>query len=282
MSHAVSLGVGLRAALAALAIVSCSSTTVVQKNPGDTGETDEPYPQNPDATVVFARATTRIALEVSYQSGAAPYTDAVPGARNAWEIFNTNARAIWDGRKDVIYPRSLGEMEEITDITATEFTEKDVLAIARKHRKLASGDGAVAYYAVFLNGALKNDSGVVSNAVSVAIKGTGVLAIFKPPIARYDNAEKPVPSRLMEQAALLHAFGHAVGFVANGLEVASPHHDEANGAHCSNDQCIMHWTNEGADRLIQYAASKISSSNSLVYGQGCLSDVRIFEQKSGQ
>lgn len=279
MPHAFTLGPTLRAALCGLVLVSCSSTTVVQKKPGEGGEGDTPYPPNPEASVVFGKSTTRIYLEVDYQPGAEPYTDAVPGASNAWEVFNTNARAVWDGKKQVAYPQSLAEMERLDDVTGAEFTEKDVLDIARKHRGTTSGDGTIAYYVVFLNGALKNDEGVVSNAVSLAVKGTGVMAIFKPPIARYDNKEKPVPSRLMEQAALLHAFGHAVGFVANGLEIASQHHDAANGPHCSNDQCIMHWTNEGADRLIQYAASKISSANSLVYGQGCLSDVRVFEQR---
>jgi len=44
-----------------------------------------------------------------------------------------------------------------------------------------------------------------------------------------------------------HEFGHNLGLVNNGTPMEEDHHDEANGPHCTNDQCVMDHAIETTD-----------------------------------
>jgi hypothetical protein len=47
-------------------------------------------------------------------------------------------------------------------------------------------------------------------------------------------------SRLMS-ILLQHEFGHLLGLVNQGSPMQVPHRDSANGAHCSNEKCLMNY-----------------------------------------
>src|SRR5262249_42222007 len=132
---------------------------------------------------------------------------------------------------------------------------------------------AVSFYVVFVNGYYKDDAGTVDKTrVGIAVGNRGIIAIFKPVIA------KSGAPQFVEQLALVHELGHAVGFVNNGIPINTQHQDAANGVHCTNKQCAMHVANETADGAVEYVV-KYFISEGPFYGQECLSDARILENK---
>ena len=45
----------------------------------------------------------------------------------------------------------------------------------------------------------------------------------------------------VESAVLQHEFGHILGLVDNGTPAIQDHKDEANGAHCDEESCLMYY-----------------------------------------
>jgi hypothetical protein len=106
--------------------------------------------------------------------------------------------------------------------------------------------------------------------LGVSLGDTGVIAVFKP-VVRGASA-LPTLQRFVEQTTLIHEFGHAVGLVANGLSVTSAHHDAAHGAHCTNQDCVMYYLNEGASDALAFVQRRIQGGSSVVFGPECLQD----------
>jgi hypothetical protein len=109
--------------------------------------------------------------------------------------------------------------------------------------------------------------------LGVSIGDSGVVAMFKDVIAGTGIAAVPNLERFVEQSVLIHELGHGFGLVANGVATTSAHHDEAHGAHCTNDRCVMYWLNEGANDMAMFARQYVVSGNSILFDDACLADV---------
>ncbi|MDB5216594.1 MAG: Membrane metalloprotease [Myxococcaceae bacterium] len=270
--------------LSSLLVVSslaCSSTqTVVPGAAGDAG--GDPASTQPPVTTLFSKSITSVTVEIDYAAGAEPYIGTLKDFGDPWALFNANALAIFDGKKTVAFPRTLAKMEKLDDVTAKTFTTADILAIAAAHRTEAQADNAVAFYVVFLPGTFVDDAGTEQKTtLGVSIGNTGVIGLFKPAIATPVVNPTP-PPQLIEQLALIHFLGHAVGFVDNGVPVGDTnkaHIDTADGHHCTNKQCAMSFAIESAAGAAAYAKSFIRSQEAVLIGQECLSDARLLESK---
>jgi hypothetical protein len=171
-------------------------------------------------------------------------------------------------------------MEKLTDVTAKTFTTKDIIAIAAAHRTEMQYSNSVAFYIVFLPGTFTDDAGTEQKTtLGVSIADTGIIGMFKPAISTPVVNPTP-PPQLVEQLALIHFLGHAVGFVDNGVPVGDSnkaHVDTTNVHHCTNKQCAMSFANEGAAGAASYAKSYIHGTEAVLIGQECLSDARLLE-----
>ena len=165
---------------------------------------------------------------------------------------------------------------------AEELLDADILDIAAAHRTEPQYTDAVAFYVVFLPGYFIDDSGTEQKTtLGVSIGDTGVIGMFKPAISTPVVNPTP-PPQFVEQLALIHFLGHAVGFVDNGVPVGDnnkAHIDTANGHHCTNKQCAMSFANESATGAVAYAKTLIRSPEVVLIGQECLSDARLLESK---
>lgn len=258
-----------------LASLSCSSSSDGGSGTSGANTTEAKV----DAQALFGPNVTNVDIEVDYADGAAPYVGAAGQYKDVWNFFRTNTNAVFDGQKDISFPNTLEGMEKLDDVTAPAFTKSDVLAVAKAHRQGASATDTASFYVVFLNGHFKDDAGNVQpDVTSTAIADKGVIAIFKPAIATFENPKSAI-AQLVEQSALLHQIGHVVGFVNNGVPLNSEHHDAANGAHCTNQACIMNVAFEGAEATANFVAKSFSAPDPVIFGQECLSDARILENK---
>ncbi|TNE87991.1 MAG: hypothetical protein EP330_17035 [Deltaproteobacteria bacterium] len=224
------------------------------------GGSDDPVDQ------VFSATT--VALEIDYVAGAEPYTGGVGGGD--WELFRTNAEALFGEGMTVDVPTALADMSEVA-VDAGPYTAAEILAIADEHRDAVDDGDTVHFYVVWLDGYLEDDDGSANESVlGVSIGDTRVIAMFKPVIEGSSLLDQV--RRFSEQLVLTHEFGHAVGLVNNGIPNLAEHHDAEHGAHCTNDRCVMYWALEGAGEVAQFAQNYVTTGSTVVFDQDCLDD----------
>jgi len=283
----VSLGRKVRkgsavAAIAALALAVTSCSTTEEKTPtpggssGSSGSTTEP-PRT--TTSLFNASITKVAIEIAYGPGAEPFDGNVKDFGPLWNLFRGNALAVFDGKKAVSFPEKRSGMAALADLPAKSYSNKDLTDVAATYRKGVTEGDTASFFIVFVDGYWVDDGGVQHDDVLCTSVGeTGVIGMFKPAI----NGVNGASPQLVEQLALVHAFGHAVGFVDNGVPVGDNNkgHIDAEGHHCTNKQCAMAGAVETAAGAAAYASSLIRSPDAVLIGQECLSDARVLENLS--
>lgn len=219
---------------------------------------------------IFSTETTEVNYEVDYMEGAEPYVGTTLTGQPIWNFLMNNISALLDNTKTVTVPVELTEMEQIP-AEAQNYSADDILAMADQYRNQPSLENGVAtIYVIFVDGFYIED-GEVNNAVlGVSLGDTGVVAMFKPVID--GAAALPAVKKFVEQSVLIHESGHALGLVNNGLELTSAHHDSEHGAHCTNQDCVMYYLNEGVADLIGFIQSGNVSTESVIFGDECLAD----------
>ncbi|MFT3776521.1 MAG: hypothetical protein QM820_65100 [Minicystis sp.] len=228
----------------------------------------------PPARDLYRPAIKNIVVEIDYAPGAEPYTGSVLGFGELWDVFRTNAARLFQGGgKTIEIPTTLAQMEKLDDVSGADFTPEQILDIAARHRdKLSMGDTAT-FYIVWLDGYYRENGMVLDNVLGVSLGSTGVIAMFKPVIAGTSSGTPGIETeRYVEQATLVHEFGHAAGLVHNGLDMVSPHEDTAHGHHCSNTDCVMYWTVEGPSGAIDYVSKALFGNKNILWGSECLAD----------
>jgi hypothetical protein len=234
-----------------------------------------------NAAALFSSATKRVVLEIDYQPGAAPFVGPTETFRDPWTIFRDNARALLGSSTEIVVPTRLADMERLDDVVGRDFSRLDLLAIADKHRSTVTSDDTVAFYVVFLAGRFKDDDDVtLPQTAGVSVRGTGVIGMFKPAITA--GFTEPMTPAFMEQATLVHEFGHAVGLVDDGISPTSAHRDLKNGAHCKNSACIMYFENVLVKDGVDFVDTYLKPQKNILFGSECLTDVRTFAALRGR
>jgi hypothetical protein len=267
-------------ALSSSSVLSCSSKETAA--PVAVDEAGAPPSTQPAVTTLFSKSITDVIIEIDYAPGAEPFVGAVKDFGDPWNLFNANVLAIFDGKKAVRFPRTLAKMEKLDDVAPKSFTTEDIVAIAAAHRTEGQYSNGVSFYIVFLPGSFVDEAGTEQpKTLGVSIGDTGIIAMFKPAIETPVGNPTAVP-QLVEQLALIHFMGHAVGFVDNGVPVGESnkaHIDTENVHHCTNKQCAMSFANESVVGAVAYAKQYIRNPEAVLIGQECLSDARLLESK---
>lgn len=222
---------------------------------------------------VFDPAVTTVRIEIDYESGEAPYTGPVIGFGDTFDLTIANLDRVFVGQKTLDVPTTLGAMEDIGAIADEQITVPDAQAIAADHRQQMDTDDTKTYYVVFVSGNFEDANGVQPGVIGVSIGTTGVIVMFKDVIESTGIPAFPNLERFVEQSTLVHELGHAIGLVNNGVPLTSAHQDADHGKHCSNDQCVMYWQNEGASAMADFAQQFAISGNSVLFADDCLADV---------
>jgi hypothetical protein len=222
---------------------------------------------------VFDPAVTRVAIEIDFETGQAPFTGPITGFGDTFDLLAENLQRLFSGQKTLALPRTTAEMEDVGAIADEELTSADLLALAGAHRAQRDEAGTKTYYVLFVSGHFADEGGVQPSVLGVSIGHTGVVAMFKDVIRSTSVAALPNLVRFVEQSTLVHELGHGIGLVANGVAMTSAHVDTAHGAHCTNDRCVMYYLNEGAADAAMFARQVITTGNKILFDAACLADV---------
>ncbi|MEC9439675.1 MAG: hypothetical protein VYE40_01090 [Myxococcota bacterium] len=238
--------------------------------PGNNQTGNNTSPRIIDREGLFALGVESVTLEIDYQAGAEPYTSfGILGTSGSpFRLTRANIEALFSVTTPALtIPTEISQMQEVTDVSGEDFDVDTILAIASRWRDGYSTSTDRTFYIVFLDGYFNDDSGRREGVLGVSIGNTGVIAMFKPVI---DSTSSP---QYVEQTTLVHEFGHAAGLVNNGVDLVHDHQDEEHGKHCSNDDCVMYWANEGASNIGAFVSRYVLDPETVIFDQDCLDDV---------
>ena len=261
-----------------LAVVACSSAPAGTGDGGPAGGDASPDSTGdaggPAAVPWFDPSITRIVIELDYASGQAPYTGALVGDGDTFDLGTANLARVFGPERELVLPRTAAGMEDIGVVSDVEITSADILALAAAHRDQADDATTETYWVVFLGGQYTDASGPQANVLGVSLgNGTNVIAMFKDAIRSTSSVVQPNTSRYVEQTTLIHEIGHAIGLVDNGIAAVTTHRDATHGPHCDDRDCVMYWLNEGASEATSFALRRVLTSDQLVFDAACLADI---------
>lgn len=262
----------LRFSFLSPALVSIFLIQCVQTSEESSSNQTETFPYS-KASYYF-KQSTRFVIEMYYETGAEPFTGSLPGGRQIMSIFTDNITDILKYKSvtpTLVSPTSLSEMTLMATQSKSSWTAEDVLSLHNQYKSAESTETQSVFYIYFLKGYASAGSSVIG----FSIKGTPIIALFKDVIASTGNQST---QKFVEQSTLVHEMGHALGFVGNGVPLASDHQDTNNGAHTTNNECVMFWLNEGSSDLANFVTRFISSSSVIMWGSQVLADAQAYSE----
>lgn len=219
-----------------------------------------------------------VIVEVAYTENSVPYTGETSNQVKRWQILEENINHLFLGRDElplVTVPKELGEMNLIEKQEIKSWTVNDLLNLSVKYRKGESSENKSYFWIVFLEGFFHQDGQDYDKTLGVSIGNTTIIAIFKDVINNSSQTEEV--KAFVEQATLVHEMGHALGLVQTGVPVTSDHHDEDHQGHCTNQDCVMYYLNEGANDVPSYISRFVSSGSLVMFGQECIDDTKSYD-----
>lgn len=224
---------------------------------------------------LFSTVST-IDVNVAFEPGAEPFTGTIQDNTQIWSILQNNIDALFLGRTiqpAVNVPMSLPEMSEIPDQKRDSWTTDQVLQLAASEFNLPQTPSTAEFFVLFLNGNFSSNGTVNPNVVGISIEGTPVIAVFKNVIL--SSGMSQFLDTFIEQATLVHEFGHNVGLVNDGLPMVTNHEDPAHPHHCTNQDCVMFWENDTTN-LVFFIQVVVNSNSDILFGPECLEDARSY------
>ncbi len=229
-----------------------------------------------DIPALYSTVDT-ITVLVAHESEVEPFTGTIHSDIPCWSVLESNIEALFEGRTlepDVYVPSALSEMEEIPSQEQVTWTSEEILSLARDVWDADPSSYEAEFFVLFLKGYFEREGAPDNQIIGVSIVGTPVIAIFKDIVL--SSSFIPQVARFVEQATLVHEFGHVMGLVNNGVPMVLDHLDPEHPRHCTNDRCVMYWVNEGASDMSEFVQQMIDSDSLVMFGEQCLDDTRSY------
>ncbi|MGD0209493.1 MAG: hypothetical protein ABSC14_00770 [Desulfomonilia bacterium] len=256
--------------LIALAGFSCGSSG----NSGSNGTGQDPMALN----LVTLYSTVRsITVHVAYEPDAVPFAGAFSDGGQFWSVLENNLNALFLGRitkPDISVPKDLSGMEQISKQAQTSWTTAEIEKLAQSTWDIPQTPTSAEFYVLFVNGYFKDQSGVNQQIIGLSLGGTSIVCVFKDVInaSGYDMLIEEV----IEQTTLVHEFGHTLGLVNDGVPMVTNHEDSEHPHHCTNENCVMFWENDGSNRNV-FIQKIVDSPSDVIYGPECLNDTQSYK-----
>jgi hypothetical protein len=147
---------------------------------------------------------------------------------------------------------SIQDLRNIEDANRSKFNDQETIAVS----------------GLFIDG--EYDQNTANGSVlGVAYRNTSFV-IFEETIRQFSNQPLAPSLTTLESVVVNHEVGHLLGLVNAGTTMQTDHQDTEHGRHCTDEDCLMYWTAETGEGLLNMlTGGSVPSLNAL-----CLNDLQ--------
>jgi len=135
------------------------------------------------------------------------------------------------------------------------YTIMDIKNLEDDIRTAYNQDGVLKVFGLFLDGEYSENT-ENGSVLGVAYRNTSFV-IFAETIRKFSGQPLGPSTSVLETTVMNHEFGHLLGLVNAGTPLQSQHQDEVHGRHCSTEDCLMYWTSETGEGLVNMISGGI-------------------------
>lgn len=211
-----------------IALLGCSD----DNNSGSDGDSFSSK-QNVGATANAFLASdtyTSLAIEVDYVEGFEPSQAAL-----------NNLRTFLEARLNKPGGVSITIDDQISIPGNSPYSAQEAYNVEKENRDTFTEGTTLAAYFIILDGQFEQE-----NVLGFAYFNTS-MALLGGTIERNSGGFNQPSKEIVETAVLQHEFGHILGLVDNGTPAVQDHLDQANGAHCDVESCLMYFAVRTSD-----------------------------------
>ena len=159
-------------------------------------------------------------------------------------------------------------LEEINSPSKDVYSIEDIRAIEDSIRTTYNAEKNIAVFGLFLDGEYEENT-EEGSVLGIAYRNTSFV-IFENTIKEFSNQPFAPSTTVLESTVLQHEFGHLLGLVNAGTTPQSDHQDTAHGRHCTSEDCLMYWTAETGEGLL----NSLSGGSIPDLDSACLEDLQ--------
>ncbi len=159
-------------------------------------------------------------------------------------------------------------LNEIPSPGNSAYTIENLRNLEDAIRTAYNREQEIAVFGIFVDGAYAENT-ENSSVLGVAYRNTS-FAIFEETLRNFTDAPLAPSRTTLETTVLTHEFGHLVGLVNAGSPLQSGHQDTAHGRHCTVEDCLMYWTAETGEGLI----NSLTGGTVPALDEQCIADLR--------
>lgn len=148
---------------------------------------------------------------------------------------------------------SITEIKEIEDEIRTSYNFDDKIAV----------------FGLYIDGEYSENT-ENGSVLGVAYRNTSFV-IFEKTIKEFSGQPLAPSTTVLETTVLNHEFGHLLGLVNAGTTPQSNHQDEEHGRHCTVEDCLMYWTAETGEGLL----NSIGGGTIPSLDEQCIKDLQV-------
>ena len=126
----------------------------------------------------------------------------------------------------------------------------------------------IAVSGIFVNGEYSENT-ANGKVLGVAYRNTSFV-IFEETIKDFSTGVLAPSQTTLESVVINHEFGHILGLVNVGSPMQNSHQDTAHGKHCNVDDCLMFWTAETGEGLV----NMVSGGSVPNLDSNCIADLQ--------
>ncbi|MEC3963950.1 membrane metalloprotease [Flagellimonas halotolerans] len=160
------------------------------------------------------------------------------------------------------------ELVEIPSPGQDTYSIADVRNLEDDMRTAYNQGSTLKVFGLFLDGAYSENS-ENGSVLGIAYRNTSFV-IFAETIREFSGQPLAPSTTVLESTVLDHEFGHLLGLVNAGTPLQSAHQDTEHGRHCTAEDCLMFWTAETGEGLV----NMISGGDIPELDAACLADLQ--------
>jgi hypothetical protein len=144
----------------------------------------------------------------------------------------------------------------------------DIRGLEDQNRTTYNDSDQIAVFGLFIDGEYDQNS-ENSSVLGVAYRNTSFV-LFGETIREFGKRPLAPARHVLETAVLLHEFGHLLGLVNAGTPLQNDHQDVEHGRHCDVEDCLMYWTAETGEGLLNL----ITGGTAPALDAQCIADLK--------